>query len=210
MDYSIIDLSKWDRGELFNFYIKKLPIVMNLTVDIDVTNLKEFASKNSLSFYATTLWVVSKIINTYEEFKFGWNEKGELIKWDKVSPSYTDFNKETQRFIKLLTEYEDDVFNFCNQVKLDMINNKNSSSFMENRPSNCFDVSCLPWIKYKSFDAHVFDDGKYLAPVVTWGKYENENGKLIMPLTLNIHHAVCDGFHLSRFFIEVQNLINNL
>lgn len=31
-----------------------------------------------------------------------------------------------------------------------------------------------------------------------------------MPLTMNIHHAVADGFHLSRFFIEVQELINSL
>lgn len=29
-----------------------------------------------------------------------------------------------------------------------------------------------------------------------------------MPLTMNIHHAVADGFHLSRFFTEVQQLID--
>ena len=27
-----------------------------------------------------------------------------------------------------------------------------------------------------------------------------------MPLSLNIHHAVADGFHLSRFFLELQEL----
>ena len=58
---------------------------------------------------------------------------------------------------------------------------------------------------------HIFDSGTYLAPVITWGKYEKDNsGRILMPLSLNIHHAVADGFHLSRFFIEVQELINSL
>ncbi|MCI8687725.1 MAG: chloramphenicol acetyltransferase, partial [Lawsonibacter sp.] len=34
-----------------------------------------------------------------------------------------------------------------------------------------------------------------------------DNDRLVMPLTMNIHHAVADGFHLSRFFNEVQALI---
>lgn len=42
------------------------------------------------------------------------------------------------------------------------------------------------------------------------GKYEAENNKLILPLTMNIHHAVADGFHISRFFNEVQKLINDI
>ena len=57
---------------------------------------------------------------------------------------------------------------------------------------------------------HVFDEGKCLAPVVTWGKYEYEGGRLIMTLTMNRHHAVADGYHLSRFFNEVQELIDSL
>ena len=31
-----------------------------------------------------------------------------------------------------------------------------------------------------------------------------------MPLTMNIHHAVADGFHLSRFFTEVQEQMDAL
>ena len=58
---------------------------------------------------------------------------------------------------------------------------------------------------------HVFDEGRFLAPVVTWGRYSPDGrGGLSMPLTMNIHHAVADGFHLSRFFNEVQALINSL
>ena len=77
-------------------------------------------------------------------------------------------------------------------------------------PPNTFDVSCLPWVRYRSFDMHIFDSGTYLAPVVTWGKYAREGERTVLPVSMNIHHAVADGFHLSRFFLELQELLDAL
>ena len=50
MDFTTIDLSKWNRGKLFQFYIDKMRIVMSLTVDIDVTNLKTFSKEKNIDF----------------------------------------------------------------------------------------------------------------------------------------------------------------
>lgn len=207
MNYTAIDLKEWSRGKLFQFYIDKMRLVMSLTVDIDITNLKAYSKKTGINFYPLMMWVVSKVINSHDEFKYGWDEDGALIKWDYVSPSYAVFHKEDENFTKIVTEYSDDLSEFCGRVAADRERYENERAFLDNQPPNFFDVSCLPWVKYNSFDIHVFDEGKFLAPVVTWGKYEQENGKLMMPLTMNIHHAVADGFHLSRFFNEVQELI---
>ncbi len=208
MNYTKINPEEWSRWELFRFYIEKMRIVMSLTVDIDVTSLKEYSKRTDMKFYPLMLWVVSKVINSHDEFKYGWDEDGGLIKWDFVSPSYVDFHAEDESFTKMVTEYSDDLSEFYGRAVADMLRYKNERSVLHNQTPNFFDVSCLPWVKYKHFDVHVFDEGKFLAPVVTWGKYEKENGKLIMPLTMNIHHAVADGFHLSRFFCEVQELID--
>ena len=210
MNYTTIDLNEWSRGKLFQFYIDNMRIVMSLTADINVTNLKAYAEKTGIGFYPSMLWVVSKVINSHNEFKYSWDKDGNLIKWDYVSPSHTDFHSEDESFAKMVTEYSDDLFEFCNRVKADRSRHQNDRAILDDQPPNFFDVSCLPWVKYRHFDVHIFDEGKFLAPVVTWGKYEPENGRLIMPLTMNIHHAVADGFHLSRFFNEVQDLINSL
>lgn len=210
MHYTKVDLDKWNRGKLFQYYINKMRIVMSLTVDIDVTKLKIYSKKNHIDFYPLMLWIVSKVINSHDEFKYSWDKDGHLIKWDFVFPSYTDFHSEDENFTKIVTEYSDDLFKFCSRVKSDRERFKDDRAILENQPLNFFDVSCLPWVRYKHFDVHVFDEGQFLAPVVTWGKYEMENGQLIMPLTMNIHHAVADGFHLSRFFNEVQDMIDHL
>lgn len=207
MNYTTIDLNEWNRGELFRFYMENMRIVMSLTVDIDVTQLKEYSRKTQIAFYPLMLWVVSKAVNSHDEFKYGWDADGRLIRWDYVSPSYTQFHREDEAFTKLVTEYSEDLFAFCGRVMADRERHKGGRAVLEGQPPNFFDVSCLPWVKYKHFDVHVFDEGKFLAPVVTWGKYEQTDSKLMLPLSMNIHHAVADGFHLSRFFNDVQALI---
>lgn len=209
-NYTQVNLNEWSRGNLFKSYMDNMRIVMSLTVDIDVTNLITFAKNNNLKFYPSMIWIVSKVVNAHDEFKYSWDNDRNLIKWDFISPSYVDFHKEDENFTKLVTVFSDDIFEFHNRFMADKEQYKFKRAFVENQPRNFFDVSCLPWVKYKHFDVHVFDEGDFLAPVITWGKYEVEQEKHLMPLSMNIHHAVADGFHLSRFFIEVQELIYSL
>lgn len=211
MQYTKMDLEKWKRGDLFRFYIDNMRIVMSLTVDIDITILLKYIKEKNLKFYPTMIWIVSKIINSHDEFKYSFNKEGELIKWAYISPYYADFHSEDENFTKLVTSYCEDLFVFHRNFMADKEKYQNLRNFdLKDIPLNTFDVTCLPWIKYQHFDLHVFDEGKYLAPVVSWGKYETINDKTLMPLTMNIHHAVADGFHLCRFFNEVQELINTL
>ena len=209
MNYTKVDIDEWSRGSLFQFYIEKMRIVMSVTVDINVAPLITYTKKNALKFYPAMIWVVSKVINSHDEFKYSWDADGNLIRWDSISPSYTIFNRDDECFSKFVTEYTDDIFEFYQRTVDDQRKYQEERAIIGNQPQNFFDVSCLPWVKYKHFDVHVFDEGKFLAPVLTWGKYEVQNGNALMPLTMNIHHAVADGFHLSRFFNEVQELIDS-
>lgn len=210
MNYEIINTETWERGELFRFYIEKLRNVMSMTVDTDVTKLVSFVRAHGLKFYPAMMWAVSKAVNGRAEFRYGWKD-GDLVRWDYVSPYYADFHGKDERFVKLVTEYSGDLSEFHARFLADRERYKDLRAFdLKEIPPNTFDVSCLPWVRYRSFDIHVFDEGRYLAPVVTWGRFETENGKTVMPLSVNIHHAVADGWHLSRLFADVQEIINTL
>ena len=210
MNYTKINLDNWRRGALFNYYIDQMRIVLSLTVDINVQPLLAYTRQHGLKFFPCMLWVVSRVINAHDEFKYAWDEDGNLIRWDYVSPSYADFHAEDESFGKLSTEYAEELDAFYARFMADRETYGDLRGILPDLPKNCFDVSCLPWVRYRHVDMHVFDEGKYLAPVVTWGKYEVECKGTIMPLTMNIHHAVADGFHVSRFFNEVQELIDQL
>ena len=208
--YHIVDRSTWSRGALFQYYLDSMRVVMSLTVDMDVTPLVRYVKGRGLKFYPAMIWAVSRVINAHDEFKYGWDASGNLIRWDFVSPSYAHFHREDENFTKLVTEYAGELSVFHARFLRDRERYRELRGVVEHQPPNFFDVSCLPWVRYRHFDVHVFDEGTFLAPVVTWGRYEEEQGRLLMPLTMNIHHAVADGFHLSRFFREVQELMDGL
>ena len=207
MNYKVIDIENWDRKKLFKMYTTSLKVVMNLTVEVDVSSVVKFAKQNNKKFYNCMIYIISKAVNKREEFRYGLNEKGELVLWDFVSPSYTDFDKETEKFNKFVTVYDSDFETFYNRITKDREDNKGKTGFIENQPINAFDMTCLPWVHYKSFDMHVDCDTPMYFPIVSFGKYENIDGKFMLPLTINMHHALADGYHVSRFFSDVEEII---
>ena len=77
-----------------------------------------------------------------------------------------------------------------------------------NIPSNSFTVSMLPWITFEGFNLNLQKGYDYLIPIFTIGKYYQEEERIIVPIAIQVHHAVCDGFHVCRFINELQELIN--
>ena len=44
----------------------------------------------------------------------------------------------------------------------------------------------------------------YLAPIVNWGRYREENGRLLMPVSVRLNHAIADGFLVANVFRLLQ------
>lgn len=211
MQYEIVNLETWERKNAFRHFMERVRNVVGITAEIDVTALLRFAKANGLKFYPTMIWVVSTVVNRHAEFKYGWDEEGRLIRWERIAPYYTDFRAKEEEFVLLWTEYTENFRAFYRKVEEDRAKAlARGREEFGGAPGNVFNISALPWLKYQSLDIHVFDEGKYLAPVITWGKYTEQNGKIIMPLSIQMHHAVCDGYHLCRFFNEVQEVADAL
>lgn len=211
MNYSKINLDTWTRRDLFKHFIQDVRCVISITASVDVTNLLSFCKSNRHRFYPVFLYLVAKVLNGRDEFKMGYDPMGNVILWHTLSPSYIVFHPQDELFTRLITEYTPDFDVFYGRVVSDMALHQDKRAFeIEYTAPNTFDASCLPWISYNTCDLHVFDSGTYLAPIVTWGKYEEKGGRLIMPLTMQIHHAVADGFHIARFFDDIQSAMEEL
>ncbi len=205
------DMDTWDRAEIFCHFIDELRCVMSMTVELDVTAFVNALKKRGCSFYPSMLWVVSAAVNQREELRMGYNAQGEAGTWTFVSPYYAHFHKEDERFVKLVTVYSPCFETFYQRFCEDKRRFATYRGFEQTEiPPNTFDVSCLPWTHYRSFDMHVFDKGTYLAPVITWGRYLEKEGRLMLPLSLNLHHAAGDGHHLCRFFSDVETWMQAL
>ena len=74
--------------------------------------------------------------------------------------------------------------------------------------ANTFDVSMIPWFTFTSFNLNIFGDGRYLLPIFTMGKWVEQNGRRMLPLAIQVHHAVCDGYHVGQFVECLQTMID--
>ena len=76
-------------------------------------------------------------------------------------------------------------------------------------PANAYIISCIPWFTFNSFSLHNHGIKDYYVPSFEAGGFaETAGGKIIMPLSVTVHHAVTDGYHLKVFFDELQRMMD--
>ena len=74
---------------------------------------------------------------------------------------------------------------------------------------NWFDASCIPWISYDSLNIELPDGYLYLTPIVNWGKFREENGRKLMPVSVRMNHAGADGYVVAKVFKILEDEISN-
>lgn len=201
MNYTIIDKNIWARRQYFEHYFSAVPCTYSMTVKLNITNICE----KGLKLYPAMLYVLTRAVNSYEQFRTTFNDNNELVIYSNMEPCYTVFHKETETFSNIWTAYSEDYDTFCRNYNDDILNYGNIELFWAKPdvPQNSFTVSMIPWTTFDGFNINV-SDFKYLLPIFTIGKYFNENEKTYLPLAVQVHHAVCDGFHVCRFINDVQ------
>ena len=48
----------------------------------------------------------------------------------------------------------------------------------------------------------------YFSPIINWGKYRDENGRLMMPVTVRLNHAAADGYLIAKVFLLLEKEIS--
>ena len=206
MIFEKIDVNSWKRKEYFEHYFTNVPCTYSMTVKVDITPIKNKLMK----LYPAMLYYISTVVNHHPEFRTAINDSGELGVYSEMLPCYTVFHKDTETFSNIWTEYSPDFNTFSVAYENDMrkYGNKQGIIGKPNAPENTFPVSMIPWSTFEGFNLNLQKGYDYLIPIFTMGKYYQEDGRTILPLAIQVHHAVCDGFHICRFANELQELIN--
>lgn len=210
-EYTPVDLSRWARKEHFEVFQSFAESTINQTVLIDITALLTHIKAVGWKFYPTIIFLLSKVVNRHSEFRMA-IKNNELVIWNEVYPSYTIFHNETETFSSLWSHYDGNIRHFHNVYAEDAARYGNNLAYWPKgaSPENIFFVSGIPWVSFTSFNINVAHMKNFFAPMFTLGKYATQGGKVLLPLAVQVHHAVCDGFHLARMVNELQALCDDL
>jgi len=204
------DVENWNRKNQFNFFKEYEDPFFNLTANVDVTNLYQFCKKEELSFSLACIYVAIKSINEIPEFKLRFLD-GKVVLFEEVNIGTTVLN-------------EDNTFSFCDfdmKSSIEEFINEGNKVIEKHKKGIKFDpqenevgiihCSTLPWVSFTSMKhARKGDEGSKGIPKIVFGKWFEENNTKKIPFSVEVHHALMDGFHVGVLFEKMQNYINSL
>ncbi len=202
-----VDLTKWTRTNHFNFFNDYANPFYNICTNIEITELLDFTRKNNLSFFLSSLFLSTKAINEVSEFKFR-ILNDEIIEYNLVHPFSTILN-------------DNDTFSFCpfeftNNFKIfitkgeealrDIAKNKDRLDAKEYRQDVIY-YSVVPWFSITGMTNPIKSFHGNSIPKIIFSKYFEENGKIKMPICLEVNHAFIDGLHIAKYLELFRSFI---
>jgi len=210
MDYKVIDKETYYRKGVFRHFSEDCKCSTSMTARIDVTDLVKHSSVTNTKFYINFLYLLSKVLNSRDDYKMGYLwQTDELICYDTINPTQYVFHEDTETCTPVYTEYNADYSQFYQNALSDIERAKQTREYgldMANHP-NWFDASYISWLSYDSLNIELPDGYLFFAPIINWGRYRKENGRLLMPMSVRLNHAIADGFLVANVFRLLQKEI---
>ena len=207
MGFQKIDYGTWPRRPYFEHYHRDVPCWYSMTADVDITALLLRLRTEGLRFYPSMIHGIARMVNADPALRTAMDGTGAIGVYDRVDPTYTVFHKDDETFSVLWTAYQPDLAGFCRAWEADRARYGDIHAF-EARPPEAgqglFNISAVPWTSFRSLHLELPEANDYLLPIFTLGRYREENGRTLLPLTVQVHHGVTDGFHVGRFFSRLQ------
>lgn len=206
---TFLDIDSWSRKELFYHFRTLADPTFSVVVNVDVTKSYRYSKEFNQSFFARYLHACMKAINSIENFKYRL-ENDNVAVYDIINASATIArNDNTFGFSYINFSEKLSVFNsnFLEE-KARILNSTNL--FPPKYSPNCIHCSALPWLHFTAHKEPFSGNKNDSVPQLSFGKVKQENKQLIMPVALNVNHALIDGYHVGQFFDKFQEELNKI
>jgi chloramphenicol O-acetyltransferase type A len=71
-------------------------------------------------------------------------------------------------------------------------------------------ITCLPWISFTHLSHTITINRNDSVPKISWGKYFTEGEKVLLPFSVQVHHALADGYQVSIYLDTLQKYLDSL
>lgn len=203
MSFREIQLSEYPRKAHFEYFSSMSYPYVGVTVNVDVTELHSLCKQKGWSFYLAFMHLAALSADTVPALRQRIHD-GVIREYDTCPTSHTEPLSDgtycycTLRHDMTLDEYMD----YAKKERKRAVERGTIEEDAE--VESCYFVSCLPWVGYTALVQPVGGDSN---PRITWGKYEEQSGRIMMPVSLLAHHALVDGRHIGEFYDKLNELL---
>lgn len=194
-----IDLDTYPRRDHFNHFCAMAYPYAGVTVDVDVTDLLARCREKGYSFYLMVLHAVALAADDVPEFRRRIDHGG-IVEYDECPTSHIEL-KPDGTYAYCTLRHHMPLADYLTQAEVARIAAREGGSIVEEDDvQSMYFISTLPWLHYTQLIQPVAC-GEESNPRITWGKYQaNDKGRMMMPLSVLVHHALADGIHIAKFY----------
>ena len=188
-----------------------------ITAEVDITEFLSLVRRSpTLRFTPAVVYIITSAAMEVQAFRWRIRrckhvDEGavEVIEHDNLRPSFAVPTAQSSAFSFCTVTYDADPIRFHAAAEAMMERMKTDPSF-EDEPGadDYLFLSTFPWASFTSVThAMPAGDQSDSVPRIVWGKYFKRDGKTLMPLAVQAHHAVVDGSDLGRYFQVIQRML---
>ncbi|WEK21011.1 MAG: chloramphenicol acetyltransferase [Candidatus Pedobacter colombiensis] len=201
-------IDRWKRKEHFEFFRKFEEPFFGITTKIDCTKAYRKAKESGQSFFLYYLYQSLKAVNAIEEFKYRIEDEKVMI-YDQINASAT-INRSDDTFGFSYIYFNEDPELFYNLARQEMNRvSKSTQLFPLVSGDDVIHYSAIPWIDFTSLSHARSFSFKDSVPKISFGKLMETNGKREMSVSVHVHHALMDGYHVGKFIAAFQEFMNS-
>jgi chloramphenicol O-acetyltransferase type A len=203
-----IDMRTWPRRQHFEFFNTFDNPYFGMCANVDLSKFYPFMKQHGYSNNIGIIYLIARTANTIPEFRFRLRE-GEVVEHEVVHPASTILS--TGNLFNFCTfDYIEDFSTFEARAKMQIARTQQDSA-LQTKPGqdDLLYMTAIPWVSFTKFMHPMHFHPTDSVPRFAWGKFFNDGDRLLMPLDVQAHHALMDGFHIGQFFEKVQDFFHN-
>ncbi|MGV4414706.1 CatA-like O-acetyltransferase [Chryseobacterium sp. T1] len=204
-----INLNSWNRKEHYEFFSKMDQPSFGIVAEVDCTAIYQLSKDKNQSFFAHYLHRSMVAVNQVDAFKLRIVDD-KVYQYDIIHAGST-IAREDGTFGFAFIEFSEDFDTFNNNLQNEILAVQNSTGLRlsnEDLDVNLIRHSTFPWHHFSAILHPSNVNNKECIPRIVFGKFTEKNGRKMLPVSIEAHHALMDGHHIALYLDAFQKELN--
>ena len=205
-----LEIELWSRSQQFEFFRSYHHPFFNICTNVDVTRLLGLTRQmRDISFLIAYHFFSIRAANEVEPFRYRLRNDRVLVH-DRIHAGTTillDDENFTFAYFDYVEEFE--VFHERAKAAIESAKAVGVQLYERAERDDLIYHSVIPWATFTSI-SHARKGGQQESvPKIAFGKYREAEGRLMMPVSVEVHHALMDGLHVGRYFERLERYFSD-
>lgn len=205
-----LDVAAWSRRHHFEFFKDYHNPFFNICTNVDVTPLLSLTrATKDISFLVAYHFFSIKAANEVEPFRY--RLRGERVLVHERIHAGTTLLLADENFSFAYFDYTENFEDFHTNAKAAIESAKAGGVQLYQRAErdDLIYHSVIPWATFTSISHARKGERQESVPKISFGKYRADGGRTMMPVSVEVHHALMDGLHVGRYFERLESYFSD-